>query len=484
MRTKVFAFLDTNILLQYREFTQIDWPSVLNGKRVCLVFSQTVVRELDKHKYDPKSQRRQSRARSVLKKLRSILGVAADGEKDIPMRPNVTLRLYIDPPRLEEIPGLSIDSNDDLIMRDVIEFQAANPELEEGQVIFIADDTVALYKARALGIRTHELGEEYLLEPEPGDTIRKIRELEKRLDAQSSQRPKLGVGFLGSGDAREVHLDQVDRNATLKELLDEEPTELYELVSQVRAAYDSSPKSRPVRDMSGPFNVPNYLRGHRLDISHEQVNRIWEYLSRIGIDCRPSWLRPKDAYTHSVPLPFQAPDPKGPDAHWYSLVVELDEACGRDARRRFDATSECTHHQLTVRLQNTGVEGARDLSVSIASKHASLSSMLPQFYRPLSPREKAPPAFASLASDERPASYELTNGLRYHLEVLRPQESVEIDMGYLLSPGAAGTVSLKLVVRASNLADPITRECDVIFNEGVAEYEREAASWRTIYGRV
>jgi len=110
--------------------------------------------------------------------------------------------------------------------------------------------------------------------------------------------------------------------------------------------------------------------------------------------------------------------------------------------------------------------------------------MLPQFYRPLSPREEAPPAFASLASDERPASYELTNGLRYHLEVLRPQESVEIDMGYLLSPGASGTASLKLVVRASNLADPITRECDVIFNEGIAEYEREAASWRTIYGRV
>ncbi len=66
--TLIYAFVDTNVLLHYKFFRHIDWPTALGVSEVVLVFAQVVLHELDNKKWSG-SRREKARARSVLKAL-------------------------------------------------------------------------------------------------------------------------------------------------------------------------------------------------------------------------------------------------------------------------------------------------------------------------------------------------------------------------------------------------------------------------------
>ena len=72
---RVFGFVDTNVLLHYRFFADVDWAAQLGVHAVTLVFAPVVLSELDQHKWNG-GRREKSRAKAVLKKLDS-LGLSA-----------------------------------------------------------------------------------------------------------------------------------------------------------------------------------------------------------------------------------------------------------------------------------------------------------------------------------------------------------------------------------------------------------------------
>ncbi len=78
---QAFVFIDTNVLLHYRSFDEVDWPGQLGATAVTLVFAPVVLTELDRHKWSG-SRREKARAKSTLKKL-SASFVVTLAEKSI-----------------------------------------------------------------------------------------------------------------------------------------------------------------------------------------------------------------------------------------------------------------------------------------------------------------------------------------------------------------------------------------------------------------
>lgn len=66
-----FVFVDTNVLLHFHLFDEVDWPALLNTAKVTLVFAPIVVAELDRHKWSG-SRREKDRAKVVLKKIATL----------------------------------------------------------------------------------------------------------------------------------------------------------------------------------------------------------------------------------------------------------------------------------------------------------------------------------------------------------------------------------------------------------------------------
>lgn len=89
-----FVFDDTNVLLHYQFFDEVDWHSQLGVTSVTLVFAPVVLAELDRHKWSG-SRREKARATSVLKKI-AALGLSTT---PVGIRPGVdALALDAEPP--------------------------------------------------------------------------------------------------------------------------------------------------------------------------------------------------------------------------------------------------------------------------------------------------------------------------------------------------------------------------------------------------
>jgi hypothetical protein len=65
---QAFAFVDTNVLLHYQFFGDVEWAKHLGVDTVTLVFAPVVLAELDQHKWNG-SRREKARAKAVLKRL-------------------------------------------------------------------------------------------------------------------------------------------------------------------------------------------------------------------------------------------------------------------------------------------------------------------------------------------------------------------------------------------------------------------------------
>ena len=83
---RVFAFIDTNVLLHYRFFRDVNWATELRAEEATLVFAPVVVEELDKRKWAG-ARRDRARAKRVLKALKD-LGLSTT---PVAMRPSVEI---------------------------------------------------------------------------------------------------------------------------------------------------------------------------------------------------------------------------------------------------------------------------------------------------------------------------------------------------------------------------------------------------------
>jgi hypothetical protein len=228
VREKKYLFLDTNLHIHFQDFDQIDWPKVLMCKSVCLVFAPIVFSELEKHKYDRDSQRRQKRARSITKKINEIILTNEPSvEAPVKGRNNVTALMLTDSPELSLYSGLQTGIGDDELVASILKFSSDHQDISRNNIVLVSDDGGVLNKARARGIQIHLIDDTLRLPDEPTIEQEKINRLERRIKEIEEKQPKLSLSFLAdnlSPDSLEFNIkippDPSEQN--LQNLLEKE----------------------------------------------------------------------------------------------------------------------------------------------------------------------------------------------------------------------------------------------------------------------
>lgn len=204
--TTCYAFLDTNIYLEFRDFEQIDWCEVLQYNRVCIVVAPITLTELERFKYDIKSDRRQSRSRSITRKLHDIVfSTLSDTEASVPGRANVTLLALTQSPVMTEFPGLVSTVADDELIASILLFTREHSEFESRDIILVADDIGCLNKARSKGIQIHRPSDELRLPPETSELQRENTKLKRQISDLQNRTPDLKI-FFSHNDRTSSHI--------------------------------------------------------------------------------------------------------------------------------------------------------------------------------------------------------------------------------------------------------------------------------------
>src|SRR5258708_4450700 len=118
MNDKIFCFLDTNAMIHFRTFEEVDWLTILATSEVYLILAPIVLNELDKLKLDSSNEWRQKRARALISKLKNF-------QPGYPMkiRDNVFIELLLREPQIEwATMGLDGQVNDDRLIASLICF--------------------------------------------------------------------------------------------------------------------------------------------------------------------------------------------------------------------------------------------------------------------------------------------------------------------------------------------------------------------------
>lgn len=194
----VHCVVDTDILLHFETFDQVDWPNVLEADHVHLVLTSAVMRELNQHKDDTSNAWRQKRARTLVPKLQDYLGTVTPGQPSS-VRSGVSLIDMPDEPSVNwsEL-GLDPGVNDDRLIASILNLV---DELQPDTVYFLSNDFLARRKAIKHGIEAIEPEGKI---PELQRSMPELSELEQlRREnlALKNRLPRLTFALWEDGDA-------------------------------------------------------------------------------------------------------------------------------------------------------------------------------------------------------------------------------------------------------------------------------------------
>jgi hypothetical protein len=195
-QVEAFAFVDTNVLLHYQLFDQVDWPAQLGVTRATLVFAPVVLAELDRQKWSG-SRREKSRAKSVLKKI-GALGLSPtpvrirDGVHAVALDAEPLDALFIDH-------RLHTQASDDRLLASLIGFRDEHPG---SRVLILSADSGLSVKARSRRIDIVTPADDLELPEEPDDLERELERARRELIELKNASPDLMLTFGGGNTHR------------------------------------------------------------------------------------------------------------------------------------------------------------------------------------------------------------------------------------------------------------------------------------------
>ncbi len=186
---ETILFLDTNILIHFKPFHQINWHEIVTKKNLDLALSTVTIKELDELKYKAPSKIRE-RSQKVLSQIKQLLG----NDFYTNINKNTGL-LYIPDSHNVAVLGefnLNQESRDDCFLAIVIAFQR---EHHTKNIILVTADTGVLLKAKALGVEAIELPSKFALPIVKDEYETKMQKLKEENEKLKNKLPKLFLTF-------------------------------------------------------------------------------------------------------------------------------------------------------------------------------------------------------------------------------------------------------------------------------------------------
>jgi len=188
VRTAVL-FLDTNVLLHYRRFSEVDWPNLSQTDSVLILFPPTVLRELNGKKDSGTSGKLKKRAQSVLAEIDSIFSE----QSRVTIRPSVEVEFIAADPGIDFIAHrLRKDLQDDYLLASILEFRSANAAT---RCVLVTADVGLKLKAKSHGIDTLQPPSELRLPDDEDPDVKKIKALEAEIKSIKHSLPILSLEF-------------------------------------------------------------------------------------------------------------------------------------------------------------------------------------------------------------------------------------------------------------------------------------------------
>ena len=185
---QIYEFIDTNVLLHYAFFRDVDWAEVLDSPEVVVVLAPVVLGELDEHKWSG-SRREKSRAKAVLKALDQLELSTVPAR----LRERVRIMAIADEPedvvfRRQRLQGTV---KDDRLLASLLHFRER--VTCDGRVVLISADSGLRVKARSREIEVTRPDASLALADEPDETERQLVAAKAELAALQNAKPELRV---------------------------------------------------------------------------------------------------------------------------------------------------------------------------------------------------------------------------------------------------------------------------------------------------
>lgn len=284
-------FIDTNVLLHYRSFDEIDWLGILNVDQIEIRLPSIIIQELDKHKYSPSSKKLRDKATKVINKLYKL----AESGFEINLKPNIDVHFEVSnkTPNFTDL-GLDSNSQDDRLLASILLFRAENPEQS---VILVAADLGLLLKAKYYQIEAICLADEVKLPVELDQTEKRIKELEQEVLELQRRIPDLKLCFPGKSNRLNYKAEKslpsdFDANKVIERRIDELKQKYSKILEIQSDSQPVNPSTMAISQMYGsdtpeilPSDILSYNK--KLDEFYAYYKQyLDEYIPWLDICCR------------------------------------------------------------------------------------------------------------------------------------------------------------------------------------------------------
>lgn len=280
----LYAYLDTNTVLEFTPPSDNDWCKLLGANDVVLVITHILIKELESKKDGGDRGvplRKRKRAGALLKQFeKSFFPNEREGAVEVHLRTGV--RMIYSP---EPIPEEMFTTNGlDQKVRDAHFVAAALLRHNAGgRVCIVANEYGLRMMARGFKLRVFDMNEEWRLRepPEPDELER--RDLKEQLDALKAQIPRLSLSR--DGDNRltfTLHEPRVpvgvyvEREMEAQELYHRRGKGKFDLITATNSALG-------IRPSSGEFARYDREAEEYLDSAREVMPRIIEFANRSNL---------------------------------------------------------------------------------------------------------------------------------------------------------------------------------------------------------
>ena len=209
MTKTLHLFVDTNLFIQCRYLSELDWSEWKDFSEVHLIVSLPVQREIDRQKTRG-NDRVGRRARSTYS---SLFRAIATGEKEFELIHDVEprVKLFLESPSRpdpELADSLDYSRPDDEIIGCLSRFVKDNPGFD---VRLLTHDTGPLMTARGLGLSVAPIGDEWLISPENNNDEREIARLRQEIAQLKKAEPQFDIRCVDSNGAEIDELELTHR---------------------------------------------------------------------------------------------------------------------------------------------------------------------------------------------------------------------------------------------------------------------------------